>query len=801
MTDGTRAPRLRPTSHQFRPGDLLRIRAERWRLVSATAFDTQIALDVRGCDAGNAGAAAIFLSPADAVQPLTTSKTPRITGTASFRRRACRELADAAPHPDALRTAAMADVMVMPFQLEPALAVTGGLCRRLLIADAVGLGKTIQAGLIIAEQLQRTADSRALIVTPASLRHQWCDELHQRFHLRTTLLDADQVARTRSLVSAGVNPWAIAPVIIVSIDYIKRPEVRRAVESLIWDVLVLDEAHALCGSSERAAAAAQLATRARVVVSLTATPHAGDDDAFARLCALGQLDDQAPPMLFRRTRRDIGLPSTRRVQWLTVRSTPAEAEMHRTLLDYARRVSRQSSADHRATLAMTVLIKRACSSASSLARSVERRITLLDSLGEVATDSQLLLPFESAGDEEPASLLGIPGLEDRATERALLQELLDCARFAARDERKLDALDRLLRRHRDPAIVFTEYRDTLHQVAGHLQHRDTAIVHGGMTPAERQLALRRFTHGDASLLLATDAASEGLNLHQRCRRVINVELPWTPLRLEQRIGRVDRLGQRRAVHAVHLVAGGTAEEHTVSRLLARMSRANQALPEATADTDHDEIVNAVLDIDASEPRASVPSRVRPYRTGSTALTQRAGDEAARLIVARRMIETAAPSSGDGRPFMATFRGSGRRHTWAVRLIVVDDLHQVRWTTVVGAGTTSATQPAGSQVWERVPDAVARLHAPAIAAVVENAAHTAAVALRREHDIARALEIERRSRVVLEPGLFDRRTERLASARSLAIEEALDRCRRHSATLFQLSALRLHAAELVFGVFV
>ena len=799
MTDGTPAPPLRPTGHQFRPGDLLRIRAERWRLVAATAYDTQIALDVRGCDTGNAGEAAVFLSPADAVQPLRTSRTPRIIGTASFRRRACRELADAMPGLDALRTAATADVTVMPFQLEPALAVTGGQSRRLLIADAVGLGKTIQAGLIIAEQLCRTADGRALIVTPASLRHQWCDELEQRFHLTPSLLDADQIARTRSLVSAGVNPWAIAPVIVASIDYIKRPEVMRAVESLIWDVLVLDEAHALCGASERAAAASQLAARARVVISLTATPHAGDDDAFARLCALGQLTDPSPPMLFRRTRRDIGLPSTRRVQWLTVRSTLAEAAMHRALLDYARRVSRQSSADRRAALAMTVLVKRACSSASSLARSVERRISLLDSLRDVPVGNQLVLPFECAPDEEPLSLLGIPGLEDRVAERALLQEILERAVFAARDERKLDVLDRLLRRHPDPAIVFTEYRDTLHQIAARLHHRDMAIVHGGLTPSERQQALRRFTHGAATVLLATDAASEGLNLHHRCRRVINVELPWTPLRLEQRIGRVDRLGQRQVVHAVHLVAGGTAEEHTVSRLLARMSRANEALPEATADSDHDEIVNAVLDVEASEPRASPPSRVRPYQPGPGTLTQRARDEAARLIVARQLIQAASLASGESRPFMARFRGSGRRHTWAVRLVFVDDLHQVRWTTIVGAHRASSTQPAGD-VWQFVPDALARLHASAIGRSVNDAARTAAVALRREHEIVKALEVRHRNGVVLEPGLFDRRVERQASAQSLATKEALDRCQRHMATLSQLSTLKLQAAELVFGAF-
>ena len=363
--------------------------------MAATIYDTQVALEVRGCDTFNAGAAAVFLSPADIVQPLPTKKQARFVRAASWRRRACRVLADATPRLESLRTAALADLTIMPFQLEPALAVTGGHCCRLLIADDVGLGKTIQAGLIVAEQLNRTTDARALIVTPASLRFQWCDELQQRFHLTATLLDADNVARTHSLLAAGVNPWAIPPVVVVSIDYIKRPEVMRAVESLVWDVVVLDEAHALCGSSDRAAAASQLAARARIVVSLTATPHAGDDDAFARLCQLGQLRDPTPPMLFRRTRLDIGLPSTRRVRWLTVRSTPAESEMHRALLSYVRRVSGQRSRDHRAALAMTVLVKRACSSAASLARSIERRLSLLDSSCDTSADSQLLLPFGS----------------------------------------------------------------------------------------------------------------------------------------------------------------------------------------------------------------------------------------------------------------------------------------------------------------------------------------------------------------------------------------------------------------------
>lgn len=799
MTRGTSAPTPRPVTSRFRPGDLLRIRAECWRLVTATAYDTQVVLEVRGCDASNAGTTAIFLSPADAVLPLPRRTGTRFVTAAAWRRRACRVLADATPRIESLRCAAVADLAIMPFQLEPALAVTGGHGCRLLIADEVGLGKTVQAGLIIAEQLQRTTDGRALIVTPASLRLQWCDELRQRFHLSATMLDADNVARTHSLLAAGVNPWAIAPVIVVSIDYIKRPEVLRAVQSLVWDVVVLDEAHALCGSSDRAAAASQLAARARVLVSLTATPHAGDDDAFARLCRLGQPRDASPPMLFRRTKPDIGLPSTRRVRWLTLRSTPAEADMHRGLLGYVRRVSRQRLRDHRAALAMTVLVKRACSSATSLARSIERRLSLLSSSCDLLTNSQMLLPFEHGADEEPLGLLGIPGLDDPAAERALLEDVLERARVAARSERKLDALHRLLRRHPDPAIVFTEYRDTLEHVTASIRNRDIAVVHGGLTSSERQQALRRFIHGPATLLVATDAASEGLNLHQRCRRVINLELPWTPLRLEQRIGRVDRLGQRRIVHAVHLVAGGTAEEQIVARLLARMSRADEALAGAgRGGQDHLEIVDAVLDRPASARAASVVSSGRPYKAKSANLETEARSEATRLAIVRQLLQRAAPFPDEGRPFITRFRGTGRHQVWAVRLLFEDDHQHRQWSTVVGVEGSGLTHD-NSTPW--LAAIISRLYGGGIAATLATAGHVAQVAVEREHDIVAAIAAHRASRAPVEPGLFDRRHERLAASEARLIDEALEHCQRHVAALTRWSGLRLESAELVFGAFV
>src|SRR5436190_246298 len=153
---------------------------------------------------------------------------------------------------------------------------------RFLIADAVGLGKTVQAGLMIAEVLLRQGDARAIVICPAGLREQWRDELQNRFRLSADILDAAGVARATATLPVGFNPWAAASLVITSIDYVKRPEVMRCLETLIWDLVIFDEAHALAGRSDRAMAATVLGGRARVLVMLTATPHSGDAEAFRR---------------------------------------------------------------------------------------------------------------------------------------------------------------------------------------------------------------------------------------------------------------------------------------------------------------------------------------------------------------------------------------------------------------------------------------------------------------------------------------------------------------------------------------
>jgi superfamily II DNA/RNA helicase len=227
-------------------------------------------------------------------------------------------------------------------------------------------------------------------------------------------------------------------------------------------------------------------------------------------------------------------------------------------------------------LALALLYKRAYSSAYSVAETAGRRMRAMDT-DAPARSLQMLLPLASDDDFEMADeapLLTAPLLQDERRERALLACLVDAASAAMPMESKLAVLQRLLRRlaaMREHAIVFTEYRDTLLHVARRLRQAH-GVVHGGMTAAERRSVIGSFVRGTTNLLLATDAASEGLNLQASCRVVINLELPWSPVRLEQRIGRVDRLGQERRVHVFHLIGRDTNESDVASRLIERVRR-------------------------------------------------------------------------------------------------------------------------------------------------------------------------------------------------------------------------------------
>jgi superfamily II DNA or RNA helicase len=607
---------------RFTAGDRVTVRGDRWVVEEATAYADATLLHLSSVSLSRPRRCTLLV-PFD--RPVAGHRPPTVRAVSSRRwaHYLRAHLSERRIHGH-LRAIEQAAIDILPFQLEPALALIQGRGSRFLLADEVGLGKTVQAALMLAELRQRGWCDRALIVTPSGLRQQWADELRHRFDLQSIVVDAVSLSTLAATLPFDVNPWGIEPVVITSLDFVKQPEVLRAVAGEVWDLVIVDEAHQAAAAPQRHEAVQTIASRARHLVLVTATPHAGDDHAYRALCALGQLRGPEPVLLFRRTREQAGLPRTRRAHLLAVRPAPHAVEMYRLLHEYLSRLWHIAHDTGRrdAQLVAMVLAKRAFSSAHSLARSLERRMSGLTDQGD--TPAQSLLPFDSDIDDSDEPVLPEKAAFERIDdERAVLKRLIDSANRARGSDRKMHAIRRILRRVAEPVIVFTEYRDTLEAIAdaaGTL--RRIAMVHGSQTAVERRDAIAAFTSGAANLLLATDAGSEGLNLHSTCRLVVNLELPWNPIRLEQRIGRVDRIGQQRTVHAVNLFAAGTAESDVLARLQRRLTRIHMS-----------EIELAACVINRIEPAPPRPATAEAHAS-TIDMRESAHHEACRIAEAR-----------------------------------------------------------------------------------------------------------------------------------------------------------------------
>ena len=740
----------------FTPGDRVMVRGERWVVQESTAFTDATLLSLATTDDQGSQRRSRLLAPFD--RPVAISRTPTIRATTP------RQWMH---HLHALRAERLAfgelwaplraGIDLLPFQLEPALAVARGAASRFLLADEVGLGKTIQAGLMLAELQQRGWCEHALIVTPAGLRQQWTEELWRRFEIRAAVMDAASLGALADTLPFDVNPWTVEPVVMTSIDFLKQPEVIRALSTHVWDLLIVDEAHQATVASMRYDAIDALAARARHVVLLTATPHAGDDRAYRALCAIGALDT-GPMILFRRTREQAGLPRARRAHLLPVKLTREGLEMHRLLNDYLAQLWKLARASGARDLHLVAIVlgKRAFSSARSLAASLERRIAgLIRHACEVEGPAQTTLPLSFDDDLSDEALLPMaPAFERPDEERVVLQRVLDATRSVQRGDPKMRVLRRMVRRVREPLIIFTEYRDTLDAIRDEIGSlRRITALHGGQTSHERKESVRAFTEGAADVLIATDAGSEGLNLHGTCRLVVNLELPWNPIRLEQRVGRVDRIGQTRTVHAINLFADGTAERTVLASLLRRIDRIRMS-----------EIDIAACVIDHAEP----PQQSAPGETytqsidlgaAARAEAQRLGDTRRIRSVQSHLPEWAVPVTvvrAPGAAFIAFFRI--RLVTRAGRLLE-DDLVPVRLPINppprldrkgVRVLAESLMRDFGAELLRH-----ARAHGEERArAIAAEAAPTVATAASREHDIAR--NAAARGPHFVQAGLFDSR---------------------------------------------
>jgi superfamily II DNA or RNA helicase len=736
------------------------VRGERWVVVGLDRFESCTVLALEGGDRDNLGQRSQLIEPFDRFQHANPDRLRRRRRD-SVLRGALAATAREKPV-TGLWTAADARIALLPYQLEPALAALDG-ATRILLADDVGLGKTIQAGLILSELRARGLVDRALVLTPAGLRDTWAAELRDRFGVHAVILDQPAIAERTAFLPAEINPWTLKGVTITSLDLAKRAEILASIEEAPFDLVIADEAHHLTPGSDRGAAVARLASRVPWVILVSATPHSGDDAAFNYLLGLGALGDRLT--VFRRSRGDVGSAGRRRTHLLAVRPMAAEEEMLRGAERYARAIwQARGTTEPVVQLVAMTLARRAASSATALCRTLTRRLALMSG-GPDPSPRQPPLPWEDIdGGDDDAAWLGCAGLDDALEERRQLEALIVLARNAELRGSKTYRLLRFLERAREPAVVFTEYRDTLDALQRTLESFwPVAVIHGGLGPPVRQQAIERFRRGDANVLIATDAAGEGLNLHHRCRLVINIELPWNPLRLEQRVGRVDRIGQSRRVHAVHLIHRRSIEETVLARLERRRLSAERGLRDASAWLSENDIAQTVLG------ECAVPARAAPQI--ATAHVARAVAERSRVEEQRRLRARLRNGVAANVCWAPPRRRSPGRHRMILLHLVqhLDADSRVSAEHYVPLAVELSVIPRDRREWRLVIAAMARDTGVRNACVVESEV-LAAAAAREKLPLALAVtsRIERiRARLAQGPkalrqvSLFDRRSEREA----------------------------------------
>ncbi|MCL6448959.1 MAG: DEAD/DEAH box helicase family protein [Armatimonadetes bacterium] len=460
-----------------------------------------------------------------------------------------------------LSVQAARDIQLLDYQLATVRHVLKHLRGRALLCDEVGLGKTIEAGLIMMEYLLRGLVRRVLVLTPPSLVEQWRLEMQTKFNLDFITYDAP-------LFKSTPRPWAAFPYIIASLDTAKREPHRSMVLEPAYDLVIVDEAHHL---KKQTTQAYQLVSRLKkkYVLFLTATPVENDLEELFNLITLlqpGQLEtassfkrkyitrgDPLKPknteelkklvreVMVRNRRSETGAITARRhAEVVEVDLTPEEAAFYRRLTSFVRGHYTPEAAKLSGGVNQFVL------------KTLQR---------EVGSSIEAVLPTlqkMAANEENPPSL------------RRLLKTLAGQAGEVPR-RAKAEALVRLLKKIPAKVVVFTCFRETLHFLAALLEREGLSVarLHGGMRRAEKEAQVQAFA-GGARVLVSTETGSEGRNL-QFCNVLVNYDLPWNPMRIEQRIGRLHRLGQTKDVYIYNLSAAGTVEAYLLELLDAKIN--------------------------------------------------------------------------------------------------------------------------------------------------------------------------------------------------------------------------------------
>lgn len=508
------------------------------------------------------------------------------------------------------------------YQLDPLVRALRMPRVNLLIADDVGLGKTIEAGLVIQEMILRHRIRSVFIVCPASIQIQWKNQMRDKFGLEFRIIDSEFMKEFRRKRGVRANPFSHFPRLITSVDYFKRERPFRLFRETLpaagepiyprrYDLLIVDEAHNVspegggnyATDSDRTQAVRDIAPHFEHKLFLTATPHNGYPESFSALLELvdnqrfarGIRADrkQLETVMVRRMKEELKIRpdgsrrfADREIATLEVSYSAEEKTAHKELREYSaaiRKKSKEGGGRLGTEFVLKLLKKRLFSSPAAFLTTLEKHIKSLSGGAKPAPSPALLRKKLREIDEDYAddelfedavnNAVGVATdtVEKLTKDQATLLEGLRRfgQKFEGRADSKAEKLISWLKEHIKPngswsnerVLIFTEYRttqkwlQTLLSSSGLADQGRLLVMYGGMDDEERERIKAAFQdnpeRSSVRILLATDAASEGIDLQAHCSKLIHYEIPWNPIRMEQRNGRLDRHGQKADKVLIH----------------------------------------------------------------------------------------------------------------------------------------------------------------------------------------------------------------------------------------------------------
>ena len=500
---------------------------------------------------------AIFLTDLEKVELVDPAKVNLVIDDSPFFKRSRLYIESQwrrkIPTDSSLHIGHRAAMDLINYQLEPAQIALRRSRQRILIADAVGLGKTLEAGILMSELIVRGKGKRILVVTVKSMMTQFQKEMWNRFTIPLVRLDSNKIQKIRAQLPSNYNPFFYYDKTIISIDTLKRDvEYRTHLENAWWDIIVIDEAHnvAVRGShqAQRSRLAQLLSTRSDTLIMLSATPHDGRSDSFASL--MNMLDPTAianphdyskediKGLCMRRFKKDIrgqieGQFKERRIS-IEKCSASQEEECAFDLLANMK-LTMDSSKQHVAgQLFKTTLEKSLFSSPAACIKTIEERLRKLKKRGNP----------NDFGDINQLGALKVALERIKPTAFSRYQNLLGLLKS---QEYGWDG-----QKTNDRVVIFTERIETMRFLAAQLREdlnfdeRAVQEIYGGMSDYEQQKIVEDFGREESPIriLVASDVASEGINLHYLCHRLLHFDIPWSLMVFQQRNGRIDRYGQQ-----------------------------------------------------------------------------------------------------------------------------------------------------------------------------------------------------------------------------------------------------------------